>query len=207
MADQFSVTHCIVPGNDGLLYVCDRVNSRIQVFKKDGTFVREVVIGEPPRPSDKTHLGAAWSVAFSPDKEQRFMYVADGTSKKIWILRHSDLKVLGSFGRGGRQGGQFQTIHCLAVDSTEISTPGKHSAETGYSASFLPACRRLRLRSSHLMGKGPVEAAGPCRPPPYSYPGKKTTKNISRLRVSRESDDTHATYRVAGFETLLTGRI
>jgi DNA-binding beta-propeller fold protein YncE len=117
MADGFSVTHCIVPDNNGLLYVCDRANSRIQVFKKDGTFVREVGVGEPPKPGDKTHLGSAWSVGFSPDKDQRFMYVADGTNKKIWILRHSDLKVLGSFGRGGRQGGQFETIHCLAVDS------------------------------------------------------------------------------------------
>jgi len=117
MADQFSVTHCIVPGNDGLLYVCDRANSRVQAFKKDGTFVREVVLGEPRRPTDKTHLGSAWSVGFSPDKEQRFMYVADGTNKKIWIVRHSDLKILGSFGHGGRQGGQFETIHILAVDS------------------------------------------------------------------------------------------
>lgn len=132
--DSFSVTHCVVPDNQGLLYICDRANSRIQVFKKDGTFVREVVIPEAPattpnadleavwsteaiRPTAKTHLGSAWFVGFSPDKEQRWMYVADGTNKKVWILRHSDLKVIGSFGHGGRQGGQFETIHCLAVDS------------------------------------------------------------------------------------------
>ena len=47
----------------------------------------------------------------------------------------------------------------------------------------------------------------PHRPPPYSYSGKNTTKTVSRLRASKESDDTHATYRVAGFETFLTGRI
>jgi DNA-binding beta-propeller fold protein YncE len=117
MTDQFSVTHCVVPTNDGLLYVCDRVNGRVQVFRKDGTYVREVVLGEPPKPSDKTHLGTAWFVAFSPDKDQTYMYVADGTNKKIWIVRRADMKVLGAFGRGGRQGGQFETIHCLAVDS------------------------------------------------------------------------------------------
>jgi len=117
MADQFSVTHCIVPDNDGLLYVCDRINSRVQVFKKDGAYVRQVVLGDPPKPGDKTHLGAAWYVAFSPDKEQRFMYVSDGTNKKIWIVRRRDMKILGAFGHGGRQGGQFETIHILSVDS------------------------------------------------------------------------------------------
>lgn len=134
MNDSFSVTHCVVPDNSGLLYICDRANSRIQVFKKDGTFVREVSIGDVPppnptpeletmwsletiRPTPKTHLGSAWFVGFSPDKEQRWMYVADGTNKKVWILRRSDLKVIGSIGHGGRQGGQFETIHCLAVDS------------------------------------------------------------------------------------------
>lgn len=134
LEDSFSVTHCVVPDKDGLLYICDRANSRIQVFKKDGTFVREVIIPEAPeptpspelealwkleatRPNPKTHLGSAWFLGFSPDKEQRWMYVADGTNKKVWIVRHSDLKVIGSFGHGGRQGGQFQTIHCLAVDS------------------------------------------------------------------------------------------
>jgi DNA-binding beta-propeller fold protein YncE len=134
VSDSFSVTHCVVPDNNGLLYVCDRANSRIQVFRKDGTFVREVVVADVPasppdagrealwnletiRPTAKTHLGTAWYVGFSPDREQRWMYVADGTNKKVWILRHSDLKVIGSIGQGGRQGGQFQTIHALAVDS------------------------------------------------------------------------------------------
>jgi len=115
--DNFSVTHCIMSANDDLLYVCDRANSRVQVFKKDGTYVNEVFIGDVEHPGAKTHLGTAWSVGFSPDKDQRFMYVADGTNKKIWILNRKDLKVLGSFGSGGRQGGQFQTIHVLGVDS------------------------------------------------------------------------------------------
>lgn len=116
-ADQFSVTHCIRPDNDGLLYVCDRANDRIQVFRKDGTFVRQLVVGKRARPGDKIHLGAAWDVAFSPDKQQKFMYVSDGTNKKIWIVRRSDFKILGSFGHGGRQGGQFETNHVLGADS------------------------------------------------------------------------------------------
>ena len=115
--ENFSVTHCVMSTNEGLLYVCDRANSRIQVLKKDGTYVNEVVVGEGTRPAAKTHLGNVWSIGFSPDKDQKFMYVADGTNKKIWILNRKDLKVVGSFGSGGRQGGQFQTIHVLGVDS------------------------------------------------------------------------------------------
>ena len=111
--DDFAVTHCVVAANDGLLYVCDRANSRIQVFKKDGTYVREVFVGA----DKKSTYGNAWFVAFSADKDQRFLYLADGSNKKIWILRRSDLKVIGSLGHGGRKGGEFMSIHCLAVDS------------------------------------------------------------------------------------------
>lgn len=112
MPDQFSVTHCIVADNSGLLYVCDRANSRIQVFKKDGTYVREVFI--EPR---KTGLGTVCGIAFSSDPEQRYMYVADAANKKVVILSRSDLKILGSFGTGGREGGRFLEVHSLAVDS------------------------------------------------------------------------------------------
>jgi hypothetical protein len=110
--DQFSVTHCIVGDKDGLLYVCDRANSRIQVFKKDGTYVREAFV--EPR---KSGLGAVCGLAFSSDPEQRYVYVADPANKKVVILNRSDLKVVGSFGTGGREGGRLLEVHSLAVDS------------------------------------------------------------------------------------------
>ena len=110
--EQFAVTHCIVAGNDGLLYVCDRANSRIQVFKKDGTYVREAFI----QPREKG-LGTLCGLAFSSDPEQRFIYIANPADKNIIIVRHSDLKVLGTFGVGGREGGRFMEVHSLAVDS------------------------------------------------------------------------------------------
>ncbi len=116
-AEQFELVHCIVSSNDGLLYVCDRPNSRIQVFKKDGTFVREAVITMDGGPPNAAGLGTAMAIAFSPDAEQKFMYLLDAPDKKILILRRSDMKVVGSFGSGGRMGGQLLTPHAISTDS------------------------------------------------------------------------------------------
>jgi len=108
--EQFAVVHCLVATRDELLYVCDRANGRVQVFRKDGTFVNEVYV----QPTEKG-IGSVYALAFSPD--ERFMYVGDGSNKKVHILRRSDLKIVGSFGTGGRGAGQFLEIHALAVDS------------------------------------------------------------------------------------------
>jgi len=95
-----------------LLYVCDRSNSRIQVFKKDGTFVKEGFV----HPRDGG-MGTAFAIAFSADPEQRFLYMGDGTEKKIWILNRSDLSILGSFGTAGHEGGRVMNVHAIATDS------------------------------------------------------------------------------------------
>lgn len=106
-----SAVHCLRVSQDGFVYVCDRSNNRFQVFRKDGTFVREVFLQKETR-----SVGSVWDVAFSPD--QRFMYVADGTNQKVWILRRDTYDVVGSFGGPGRGPGQFATsLHDLMVDS------------------------------------------------------------------------------------------
>jgi len=110
--EQFGLPHCIAASNDGLIYVCDRANSRVQVFKKNGSYVSEMFIA--PR---LTGLGTVFGIGFSGDREQRFLYVGDGSNKKIHILRRKDLKIVGSFGVGGRGGGQFLVIHTLTSDS------------------------------------------------------------------------------------------
>src|SRR5258708_6296045 len=111
VSQNFATTHCIMESRDELLYVCDRVNNRIQVFRPDGTFVKETIIAQ------SKGFGAVHAIGFSPDKDQRFLYVADGANKKIWILRRDDLKPVGSFSQGGRSGGQVIIAHALAVDS------------------------------------------------------------------------------------------
>lgn len=104
--------HAVVLARDGLVYVADRQNDRIQVFRHDGSFVFEKPI------APKTlGIGSVWDLALDPSGDQRWLFVADGQDKKIWILDRASLTVVGSFGRGGRQAGQFNWVHNLAVDS------------------------------------------------------------------------------------------
>jgi DNA-binding beta-propeller fold protein YncE len=108
---QFAVAHSVRIDQDGLVYVGDRNNSRIQVFQKDGTFVKEAFI----RPT--TMRGTVLDLNFSKDPGQLWIFVADGRNDKVWILRRSDLQVIGEFGHGGQFGGQFTIAHAIAADS------------------------------------------------------------------------------------------
>jgi DNA-binding beta-propeller fold protein YncE len=112
-AQQFrNPVHCAELSNEGLLYVCDRVNDRIQVFKKDGTFVKEVFIAKRTLGD-----GAVWDIAFSRDPQQKFIYLVDGANEKIYVMLRDSLEILTSFGDGGRQPGQFYAVHSIATDS------------------------------------------------------------------------------------------
>lgn len=97
---------------DGLLYVCDRANNRIQVFRKSGAFVREVRVA----PNTKG-AGSVWDIAFSRDPGQRFLYVADGQNLKVHILDRASLSPLSAFGTGGRYPGHFVAVTGIATDS------------------------------------------------------------------------------------------
>ena len=104
--------HAVRISADGLVYVCDRSNNRIQVFEKSGEFVHEKFIAE------KTlGLGSTWDMDFSHDPQQKFVYLADGTNQHVRILRREDLSETEHFGRMGRYAGQFIWIHSVAVDS------------------------------------------------------------------------------------------
>src|SRR5262249_12108383 len=92
---------------------CDRVSKRIQVFKKSGEYVTEVQI----EPRTQGASGTPDGLAFSHDPQQQFLYVADGGNERIWILRRSDLKIVGAFGHGGHDAGGFITAHAIGVDS------------------------------------------------------------------------------------------
>ena len=113
LSQQFGrPVHCATLSADGLLYVCDRVNDRIQVFQRDGTFLDEVLIA--PRTLD---FGSAFDVDFSPDPEQRYLYNIDGMNQKVWIISRDDLSIVDSFGFGGHRAGGFTAAHSIAVDS------------------------------------------------------------------------------------------
>ena len=109
---QFRIVHAVRIANDGLVYVCDRTNDRLQVFHKDGTFVREKFIAK-----DTFGSGSVWDVGFSPDPEQTFLIVPDGTNQQVYVLERKSLEVVGTFGGAGHWAGQFYGAHNLAVDS------------------------------------------------------------------------------------------
>ena len=112
-AQQFrNPVHCAELSTDGLLYVCDRVNDRIQVFKPDGTFVKEQILFK-----NTLGDGAVWDIAFSKDPQQKYIYLADGSNEKVHIIDRESLQVLTSFGDGGRQPGEFYAVHSIATDS------------------------------------------------------------------------------------------
>jgi len=112
-AQQFrNPVHCADLASDGLLYVCDRMNDRIQVFQKDGKFVKEGFIARR-----SLGEGSVWDIAFSRDAQQTYIFLADGRNMKVHILRRDTLEELTSFGDGGRQPGQFFGVHSIAVDS------------------------------------------------------------------------------------------
>jgi DNA-binding beta-propeller fold protein YncE len=112
-AQQFrNPVHCADLSSDGFVYVCDRANDRIQVFSKDGTFVKEGFIARRTLAS-----GSVWDLAFSRDDEQRYLFVLDGMNGKVYVVLRETLEVLTSFGDGGRQPGQFYGVHSVAIDS------------------------------------------------------------------------------------------
>lgn len=113
LAQQFrNPVHCAQLSDDNLLYVCDRVNDRIQVFRPDGTFVKEKVLYK-----NTLGDGSVWDIAFSKDPAQKYIFLADGSNEQIHILDRQSLEVLTSFGDGGRQPGEFYAVHSIATDS------------------------------------------------------------------------------------------
>lgn len=107
---QFGDVHCINQSDDKLLYVCDRVNNRVQVFTTDGTFVKQGEI------APGTKGGAAYGIAFSRDEDQTYAYVVDGMNEKVWILDRESMETVGSFGWGGHAGGGFTEAFSISTD-------------------------------------------------------------------------------------------
>ena len=112
-AKQFRTpVNCSDLSVDNLVYVCDRPNNRLQVFTREGKFVKEAFFAKKTLGD-----GAVWDVAFSRDSEQKYLFLADGKNERVYILLRQTLEVLSSFGDGGRQPGQFFGVHSIATDS------------------------------------------------------------------------------------------
>ena len=132
-AQQFgNPVHCVRLAKNGLVYVCDRLNDRIQVFRRDGTFVKEFFV-EPHTAAN----GSVWDVALSRDPQQRFLYVADGRNNQVLTLVRETGEVVGTLGSPGRSAGAFHWVHDLAIDSKGTLYSGE--VDTGKRAQrFVP---------------------------------------------------------------------
>lgn len=104
--------HCVRLARDGLVYVCDRLNNRVQVFKRDGSFVKEFSV-EPQTAGN----GSVWDLLLSRDAGQRWLFLADGRNNQILTLRRETGEPVGTLGRPGRYAGEFHWVHDLAIDS------------------------------------------------------------------------------------------
>jgi DNA-binding beta-propeller fold protein YncE len=112
VSQQFgNPVHCVRIAKDGLVYVCDRTNDRYQIFRKDGTFVSEHFFERNTRLN-----GSVYEIAFSADKDQKFIYMADGSNGEVRIVERATNEILGRFGRVGRQAGEFVAVHNITVD-------------------------------------------------------------------------------------------
>jgi DNA-binding beta-propeller fold protein YncE len=123
-AKSFRDVTCVDIARDGQVYVCDRSSNRIQVFRKDGTFVKEAIVSKNTLGATVTgqfgvvsSRGSAWDLAFSNDAQQRYVFVANGHDKKIHILQRDTLTPVGTFGSGGRYPGQFLAVGSIAIDA------------------------------------------------------------------------------------------
>ncbi len=149
-AQQFrNPVHCAEMSNDGLVYVCDRPNDRVQIFTKEGKFVREVFV-------EKNTLadGSVWDIAFSKDPQQQYLYMADGVNEHVRIFDRKSMEELTHFGYGGRQPGMFLGVHSIATDSKgNIYTTETYTGK--------------RLQKFVMKGMGPAtKPTGPATPWP-----------------------------------------
>jgi hypothetical protein len=138
--------HCAELSNDGLLYVCDRPNDRIQVFKPDGTFVKEVFIAK-----NTLGDGSVWEIALSKDPQQKYIYLANGSNEKVYIIARESMEILTSFGDDGRQpAGSMPCIASPQIPQATSSPPERTAANASRSSctrAWLPSPRKIRALS------------------------------------------------------------
>ena len=117
--------HCVRLSNDGLVYVCDRTNNHIQVFRKDGSYVKEFKVAP-----ETLQNGAVWDLVLSEDPQQRFIFVADGASGQVITIDRENGGALTQSVIQGRQPGQFKWVHNIAIDSKG----NLYTAEVGFAS-------------------------------------------------------------------------
>ena len=121
--EGMAMVHCMTGARDGLVYVCNRYNSRLQVYDQRGRFIRNIEVPWRPYtpPADgvaRQTEGSAVSLALSRDPNETRMYVVNQDNARIEIIDRQTGRILSNFGGGvGHAPGQFDQPHGIAVDS------------------------------------------------------------------------------------------
>jgi len=108
----FQRVSSIAVAKDGSVYVGDRKGNNVQIFKKDGTFVKQLDIAKGTLAN-----GSVWDVGFSSDAKQTWLFVADGQNSTVRVFNRSTLAAAGTIGDGGRWPGRFYAVNNVAMDS------------------------------------------------------------------------------------------
>jgi DNA-binding beta-propeller fold protein YncE len=149
--------HGVLISNDGILYVSDRANRRVQVFTPQGRYITQIFVNRAG-PKSETASG----LAFSADPEQKYLYIADYGNSHVLVLDRKSLKILYQFGQRGTEPGNFRGIHHIAVDAKGNL----------YAAEVAPGARAQRFIYQGLSNNLPPNALSPEQLPPGALDGQ-----------------------------------
>ena len=110
---EFGLPHAIKVSKDGVVYVADRINNRIQLFTTTGKFLKQVRVTN----NGSTVVPVPAGFSFSPDKKQQFLYVVDSGPMRVVVFDRAAMTQIGVIGVRGKEPGQFDIVHHMAADS------------------------------------------------------------------------------------------
>ncbi len=117
--------HFVEISNDGLVYIGERGQNRIQVFTKAGEWQQDIYVS-PNTPSQRTcgsldwmpgPCGTMYKMVISVDPEQKYLFVADAANNVIWSVDRRSGETLGHFSRPGRLAGELNFPNAISMDS------------------------------------------------------------------------------------------
>jgi DNA-binding beta-propeller fold protein YncE len=109
---EFGLPHAIKVSRDGVVYVADRINNRIQMFTREGKFTKQVRVT-----AEGTVVPVPAGFAFSPDAQQQYLYVVDSGLMRVVIFERATMTQIGDVGMKGKASGEFDIVHHMAADS------------------------------------------------------------------------------------------